>query len=136
LRLKLQKNTLPLQRHLYGISRLKLCTLKLLIWKIIQMLIFWSLCDLFNSKTFKKMLLQMTNGFLQLESTMCFKNAFTSRYCTVGCKKNGKWKLSQCTLYLKKNSVGIRNVSPCNVSFVSIVTLNKQEGSMLPRNSL
>jgi hypothetical protein len=47
----------------------------------------------------------MTNGFLQLES-MCFKNAFTSRYCTVVAKKKREMKIiPMYTLFKKKNSV-------------------------------
>jgi hypothetical protein len=34
-------------------------------------MIFWSLCASIWFKNMKKMLLQMTSGFLQLESTIC-----------------------------------------------------------------
>jgi hypothetical protein len=61
--LKLQKNTLPLQQHFYGISHLKLL-------KNCKTMIFWSLCAFIWFQNIEKMLLQMTSGFLQLESTI------------------------------------------------------------------
>jgi hypothetical protein len=63
----LQKTTLHLQQHFYGISHLKLY----LYGKYsTQTMIFWSLCASIWFKNMKKMLLQMTSGFLQLESTI------------------------------------------------------------------
>jgi hypothetical protein len=67
----LQKTTSPLQQHFYGISHLELHTLKLYLYGkySIQTMIFWSLCAFIWFKNIEKMLLQMTSGFLQLEST-------------------------------------------------------------------
>jgi hypothetical protein len=47
-------------------------TLKLLLYEkySIQTMILWSLCAFIWFKNMKKMLLQMTSGFLQLESTL------------------------------------------------------------------
>jgi hypothetical protein len=63
---------LPLQQHFYGISRLKLHTLKLYLYGkySIQTMIFWYLCAFVWFKNIEKTLLQMTSGFLQLESTL------------------------------------------------------------------
>jgi hypothetical protein len=38
-------------------------------------MIFWSLCAFIWFKNMKKMLLQMTSGFLQLESTFCIERS-------------------------------------------------------------
>jgi hypothetical protein len=37
-------------------------------------MIFWSLCAFIWFRNIEKMLLQMTSGFLQLESTLCIIN--------------------------------------------------------------
>jgi hypothetical protein len=67
--LKLQKTTLPLQQHFYGISLLKLLYLYGKYSVQTTSMIFWSLCAFIWFKNIEKMLLQMTCVFLQLEST-------------------------------------------------------------------
>jgi hypothetical protein len=45
-------------------------------------MIFWSLCASIWFKNMKKMLLQTTSGFLQLESTLCTKRQKIFKYFT------------------------------------------------------